>query len=92
MIVLKPVVLLPLYTVLGSDDEMCSFILFLSNQLDSNFVWEKYGIEKSGRVRGFDTTYNVRLVEFVEFAETQYLKDKFSSFIDAQNRRSAPMY
>ncbi len=78
------------FTVLGSDDETCSFLLFLSNQLDSNIVWEKYGIEKSGKVRGLDTTYNFRLVEFVEFEETQYLEDKFSSFIDTHNRRAAP--
>ncbi len=31
MIIFKPVVLLPLYTVLGSDNELCSFILFLSS-------------------------------------------------------------
>ena len=59
MIVVEPVLLLPLYTVLGNDDEMCFFILFLSNQLDCNIVWEKYGIEKSGRVRGLDTTYMI---------------------------------
>ena len=59
MIVFKPVVLLPLYTVLGSDNEMCFLILFLSNQLDSNLVWEQYGIEKSGRMRGLDTTYMI---------------------------------
>ena len=90
MIVFKPVVLLPLYTVLGSDNEMCFFILFLSNQLDSNLVWEQYGIEKSGRMRGLDTTYNIRLVDFVEFEEIQYLRDKFLSFIDTQKRRAAP--
>ena len=59
MIVVKPVVLLPFYTVLGNDDEMCFFILFLSNQLDFKIVWEKYGIEKFGRVRGLDTTYMI---------------------------------
>ncbi len=37
-VVFEPVVFLPLYTVLGSDDVTCSFILFLSNQLDNKYV------------------------------------------------------
>ncbi len=90
LVILEPFVTLPLYTVLGSDDEyydvVCYFILFLSNQLDSNFIWEKYGIDRSGRVKGVDTTYNIRLEEFIEFEETQYLREKFSSYIETQNK------
>ncbi len=87
-VVFEPVVLLPLSTVLGSDDVTCSFILFLSNQLDSKYVWETYGIERSGRVKGVDTTYLVRLEEFVEFEESEFLRDKFSTFNETQNRRA----
>ena len=83
-------ILLPLYAILGSDDELCYFILCLLNQLNSNIVWEKYCIEKSGRVRGVDTTYNARLEGFFLFEETPYLRDKFLSFIETQNRRVAP--
>ena len=58
--------------------------------INSNLVWEQYGIEKSGRMRGLDTTYNIRLVDFVEFEESRYLRDnKFLSFIDTQKRRAA---
>ena len=62
IVLLEPFVVLPLYAILGSDDVVCSFILFLSNQLDSNFIWEKYGIVRSGRVKGVDTTYNINII------------------------------
>ena len=70
------VVLVPLYTV--SDDHLlCSFVIFLSNQLDNKCIWIKYGIERSGRVRGTFTTFNIRFVDFDEFEETEYFIDKF---------------
>ena len=49
-----PVVLLPLYTVLGNNDEKCSFVLLLSNQLDSNWIAILFGENMALKVRESD--------------------------------------
>ncbi len=59
IVMLEPFVTLLLYTALGSYDIVCYFILFYFYQTNwQQFYLGEYGIDRTRRVKGVDTTYN----------------------------------
>ena len=85
-------VVIPLGVLLGENAErMCTFVLFLLNQLDCHTLWYGYGIELSGQPRGVDTTVNIRFKNVLLFSQDPYLLGKLSAFNKETPQKAAPV-